>query len=279
VLIIKSAEEFLVEYGVVKDLEGMDSEEILALFSQGSRRNFVEIEDTESIYLLNPGDELDTLILITPLEDETFAMLVATARPGTLDDDDLREQVLAIGVSMRLPEGKGTGKENEPSTSESLDETFTSRRVTFDYPGDWTVEEDDGMIILVNNEDILSYENYSDLRKGEFILFLYPTLDVLSDTTGFAADKKTDTESVAEYFLELSLDQGYEQDDDLETSRFNRRDVSRYLVTAEDHDQLLITLASEDGEDVITLAGFGEPGTLEDMESLLMDLIATVEAR
>src|SRR5258706_3746990 len=180
--------------GSKQSLIGMTAADILALFSRGDRTAFQEISDTKGVYYVSHDQTLDGLFLVSPLGTKEFAMLVATSRPGSLDE--FTDTLVAIGTSLRIP------TVSVPVLPTELKATYREQGMRFNYPKGWIIKRDkDNVVTIVNERQIFALKNFDELVKGQVIIFIYPNLK----TVNYPFPEQNNPGTVAEYFDAMGL--------------------------------------------------------------------------
>jgi hypothetical protein len=298
ILVIKSM-TIWIEETLDAELEADTPEAVLTDYFNGRRVETYEFDDREAAAMTVENDEaeLETLFVAVELGNGEIGMLVATTRPGDLDQ--FEDTVMAIAETLVASEaddnrrddeegeesnsstrGQGLGgrKSNENNdkderetdrneTAIELSESFEMEEGDFalNFPEGWEIGENDGAIIMVSDEDAWNIETLSDLGRGEVLVFVYPSVDTLQDY-GMGMERNTRPSTIVSYYAAMALAMGFEQAKGMQEPVIGDGDLeaSSALSTLEDeYEQYVLAIDNGDG-DIITLLAYSAPGELED---------------
>jgi hypothetical protein len=298
VLVVKSMVIWIKETLDV-EMEAETPEEVLEMYFAGEDIETYDFNGREAAAMLVENEEarLESLFVTVELGDGEIGMLVATARRRDLDQ--FVDTVMAIaetfvasdrdddnGNQEARGQGLGGGRRSEDN-EEDHDETDIELSEEFEmedgdlalnFPEGWQIGEDDGLIILVNDDGALDIEDLSDLRRGEVLVFIYPSVDNLNDYS-FGIDDSTRPSTIVSFYASMAMATGFVQDEAMQEPRIGRQEASSVLSVLEDeYEQYVLAVENGDG-DIITLFAYGAPGELEDFIPTLEAIASTYEVR
>jgi hypothetical protein len=289
VLVVKSAAIFLEE---MFDLElvAATPEEVLGYFGfEIDELDLYELDDERLMaagFLDNDEQRLESMFIAVELGDGNFGMFIATTRPRDLRH--FEDTILEIAATLEAADTdsvnsrNGGSKGNDRGSSDiDLEETFVLEDESFelDYPETWVALEDDGVVILINDEDVLDLEELSDLDGDEVLVFVYPTVDALPDYD-FPVDEGTIPSTIVSYYASMAMIYGMEQqgpmgepeigDGDLITSDY-------YSILDGEYDEYVLAIENGEG-DITTLIAYSAPEQMPEFQDTLQAIAATFPA-
>lgn len=157
--------------------------------------------------------------------------------------------------------------------AQDLSQSFTSADGTFSfqYPGDWSVQEMFGTIIMANSEAAAAaFMEDSEIASGQAVVLVLPP-SAVATTMGV-----TDVGSLEE-MITLTVGDLVDSFSDIETLTIGDKNVVR--TTGEDGGDMLVVFAVDFGEGGMGVLVQGTlPGEEGDFEPTTRDIIATMEA-
>jgi hypothetical protein len=279
VLVIKSAAVFMDEMFEI-DLEAETPEEVLSYFGfEDDDLDLYELDDERLVaagFLDNDEQEIESMFIAVDLGQGNFGMFIATARPRDLSQ--FEDTVLNIAATLVATDAvtNNPSKDNDSDLAETFvleDESFA-----LDYPENWEAIEDDGVAILVNDEDVLDLEELSDLQDGELVVFVYPTVDALPDYD-FPVDESTAPSTIVSYYASMALAFGMEQQDAMGEPVIGDGDLAAsnyYSILEDNYDEYVLAIENGDG-DITTLMAYTAPEQMPEFEDTLLDIAATFQ--
>lgn len=300
VLVIKSMTIWIDET-LDLEMEAETPEDVLIDYFRGEDVETYEFDNREAAAMFVENDEarLESLFLAVELGNGEIGMLIATTRPRDLDQ--FSDTVFAIGetlIATEVAEDERGGEEEEASGSER-DQGLGGRRTdsrnervdielseeyemedgdfALNFPEDWQAGENDGAIIIVNDGDALDIESLSDLRRNEVLVFVYPTVDLLSDFDFDADDSAPST--IVSFYASMAMATGFTQEDAMQEPEIGDGDLeasSVFSVLDGEYEQYVLAIENGDG-DIITLFAYG--GDLADFIPMLEAIAASYSVR
>jgi hypothetical protein len=291
VLVVKSAAVFMDEMFEL-ELIAETPEEVLQYFGfEEDELDLYEFDDDRFAaagYLENDEQELESMFLAIELGDGNFGMFIATTRPRDLSQ--FEDTILDIASTFIATEagssnaGKagslGTRRDDNEDVHMADTLMFDDGSFELGYPEDWTALEDEGVAILVNDEDVLELEKLSDLADDELLIFVYPTIDTLPDYD-FPVDEGTVPSTIVSYYASMAMIFGMEQQGPMGEPEIGDGDLlasNYYSILDGEYDEYV--LAIEDGEgDITTLIAYSAPEQMPEFEAILQEIAATFQAQ
>lgn len=312
ILVIKSM-TIWIEETLDTELEAETPEAVLTDYFNGRRVENYEFDNREAAAMVVENDEaeLETLFVAVELGNDEIGMLVATTRPGdldqftdtvmaiaetlvateTLEDDDRRDDeegeesnssTRGQGLGGRKSDKNDERDNDKNETAVELSESFETEDGDFalNFPDGWEIGENEGAVIMVSDEAAWDIETLSDLGRGELLVFVYPSVSTLKDY-GMDMDNSTRPSTIVSYYAAMAMAVGFQQEDAMQEPEIGDGDLeaSSVLSTLEDeYEQYVLAIDNGDG-DIITLLAYGAPGEIEDFIPTLEAIASTYEVR
>lgn len=284
VLIVKSA-AIWIEDNLQVDFEAETPEEVLEVYFRGEdieTDRFTGRREAAWMFVENASADLESLFIVVELGNDELGMLVATTRPGYVED--FEDTLLAIADTLVASEGGGSDDNdivsslrdslNSGSRSSSgdddpeLTEAFEMEDGNFalSYPDGWLVGENEGAVIMVSSDAVLDVEAWAELEAGDVAIFIYPTVELLNDYPE-GMSRGTVPSTIVSFYASMAMIEGLTQNGPMEAPEIGRGQLlasSAYSTLSREYDQYVFAIENGD-DDIITLFAYSAPGAMEDL--------------
>lgn len=280
VAIFKSVAVFLDE-NVGVEFDADTPEDALVNHFGGDDVDTHEFDDREAASMTTENDDLEALFIVVDLNNGEMAMIIATARPGTLEDfeDDVFDIAETVVATEDADVDEGEDEDEDEGEALELTENFELENGDFalEYPEDWQAFEDAGSIILINDEAILELEDVADLDDDQLLLFIYPTVEGLPDYD-FPVDDGTVPSTIVSFYASMGFATGIQQVGAMEEPEIGdgELEASSTFGIGEDFERLVIAIENGDG-DIITTIALAAPDNMEQFRPTIEAIIASFE--
>jgi hypothetical protein len=264
--------------------EGLTAKEILTFFVDAGNAEFeygrvrtFRVDGRTSAYMttLNDTLNLEGLFILVDLGEGEMALISSSSLPG--EADAFNDTVLDMAETLALVESTSDEPSEDVDVEDLLTENFSLRDDSFSFslPEDWLADEDDGLIFMVNDEDVYQRESLDALEEGDLIVLIYPTI---GDIPNYPADAAggSSASTIVSYFASMGFATGYQQEGAMQEFEVNDEEAWLSFAIAETHERLVMSVST--GEDVATLVAFAPLDELRDHQPLLQAIMGTFVA-
>lgn len=294
ILVVKSAMRFMDEM-FETELIAETPEDVLIYFNFAyDEMDIYEFDDARTAavaFMTNRETRLESMFVAMDLGDGEFGMFIATTRLRSLgqfedtileiastfvavETEDNNSSTGSKGGSLRGLGGSKRGDKDQSTGGSEIELTevleLEDASFEFAFPEDWMAFEDEGVVILINDEAVLELSELTDLKRGEALVFIYPTLDTLSDYS-FPIDDTTRPSTIVSYYASMAMVYGIEQQGAMGVPVIGEDEVlasDYYGIMEGEYDEYV--LAMEDGEgDIITVKAYTAPGEMPQILDVL----------
>lgn len=256
------------DYADLTNIQTAEGDDPAELLEMGLNLPEEALEDMETLaldassaaytYFSNRQDGFDMLFMLIIDNEGRSAFIVALTGIGAMEE--WLDMIIALAETVeRIEADSSDGFE----VAEDLTEQFSEDGFAFNYPEDWHVEEDDGLIIMANAEDPLD----ARVDDGVLVATIVPSLSALTERT-YSPNMLGD---IAEMVTE-----GYEDVEFEELSIGGKRAViaTGYNPDADTEDIVIVLLHGN--TEISLLIASAMPRELRDFDDLLIAIAASM---